>query len=128
MTEQANTCKTCEELNEEELGSVNISELRINGAGYYNYHRQILYCPSCGKKLTGPRKKKKASTDHKLDKYIRTLEIMASQFDDLVSEAETIRSIYPCGDKDVVGAEENNRECLEALQFAIRSLKERTQK
>ena len=128
MTEQANMCKTCEELNEEELGSVNISEIRINGAGYYNYHRQILYCPTCGKKLTGPRKTKKVSTDRKLDKYIRTLEILASQFEDLVSEAETIRNIDPCGDKDAVDAEENNRECMEALQLAIRSLKERTQK
>ena len=118
-------CETCEGLNEEELGSVNISEIRINGAGYYNYHRQILYCPTCGKKLTGPNKKK-TSTDRKLKKHIHTLETLATQFDDLVSEAETIKGIDPCGDKDVVDAEDNNRECLEALQVAIHALKERT--
>lgn len=41
-------CQTCYELSSE-LVPVEISEIRIAGAGYYNFRREILYCPTCGK-------------------------------------------------------------------------------
>lgn len=44
-------CETCEELNEE-LKDVYISEIKIADAGYFNWHREILYCPTCGKRIT----------------------------------------------------------------------------
>lgn len=42
-------CETCEELNEEK-DLVTITGIRISG-GYYNWCRDILYCPTCGKRI-----------------------------------------------------------------------------
>ncbi len=52
-----NTCETCKELNEEAIDSVCISEIYILGAGYYHYNRTISYCPTCGKRIVGKKKK-----------------------------------------------------------------------
>ena len=43
-------CETCEELREEQK-TVFISEIRIQGAGYYHWHREIKFCPTCGRRI-----------------------------------------------------------------------------
>lgn len=43
-------CETCEELNEE-TNDVYIDEIYIQRAGFYHWRREILYCPTCGKKI-----------------------------------------------------------------------------
>ncbi len=45
-----NECETCKELNEEKE-IVTITEIKISGC-YYNWYRDILYCPTCGKRIT----------------------------------------------------------------------------
>lgn len=50
-------CETCEELNEEK-NDVIITEIKIDGVGYYNWYRDILYCPTCGKKITHKAKRR----------------------------------------------------------------------
>lgn len=47
-------CETCKELNEEKE-QVTITEIRISG-GYYNWYRDVLYCPTCGRKITHKQK------------------------------------------------------------------------
>jgi NADH pyrophosphatase NudC (nudix superfamily) len=44
-------CETCEEKND-----VTITEIKIEGVGYYDWCRDILYCPTCGKKITHKQK------------------------------------------------------------------------
>ncbi len=43
-------CETCKELNEEK-NTVFIDRVYI-AAGYYNWRKEILYCPTCGKRIT----------------------------------------------------------------------------
>lgn len=43
-------CRTCEELNEE-TKDVYICGIKIGAAGYFSWHRKILYCPTCGKRI-----------------------------------------------------------------------------
>ena len=43
-------CRTCEELNEE-TKYVYICGIKIGAAGYFSWHRKILYCPTCGKRI-----------------------------------------------------------------------------
>ena len=43
-------CHWCADLNSES-NRIKVSEIYIYGAGYYNFHAPIIYCPACGKKL-----------------------------------------------------------------------------
>lgn len=43
-------CMWCDDLNTEP-NEMSVSEIRISGAGYFNYGIPIIYCPACGKKL-----------------------------------------------------------------------------
>ena len=43
-------CETCEELNEE-TNDVYIDDIYIQGAGFYHWRREIIYCPTCGKRI-----------------------------------------------------------------------------
>lgn len=44
-------CETCKELNEEPH-DVFIDDIYIMTAGYYHWRREILYCPTCGKRIS----------------------------------------------------------------------------
>lgn len=57
-------CETCEELNEEKE-QVTITEIRISG-GYYNWYRYVLYCPTCGKRITHKQKGKRKNDNRKI--------------------------------------------------------------
>lgn len=49
MNKHQKMCETCKELSEEK-NEVSISEIEIAG-WYYHWHRPILYCPVCGKRI-----------------------------------------------------------------------------
>jgi hypothetical protein len=51
-------CRECEELSEERY-PVYISEIRTSDCGYYFWHREIKYCPTCGKRIIYGQKREK---------------------------------------------------------------------
>ena len=51
-------------------------------------------------------------------KYLKTLESLVLQFEDRVEEAKVATQ-----DKDLQEANKDNKECLEALRFAIEAIK-----
>lgn len=48
--ENQNDCPWCNDLNSEP-NKINVSEIYIYGAGYYNFGIPIICCPVCGTRL-----------------------------------------------------------------------------
>ncbi len=48
---ESEECETCKELNKEP-NPVFIDDIYIMTAGYYHWRREILYCPTCGKRIS----------------------------------------------------------------------------